>query len=121
MSRKSLHLLLLSGLLSAGCHHSEIDEKMGCDCDGIPAYVITEEPAQIVASAGKYINLKDAVNNVTFTKTLFLCDTTTLKGLPASDVGEYNYLVSGNLRPPCITNGIIYVWSLELTAIKKSN
>ncbi|GAB3566571.1 hypothetical protein GCM10027578_15700 [Spirosoma luteolum] len=63
--------------------------------------------------------LKDIDYSKVVYRELKPCDTSKLLGLPTSKEGEYEYVVSGNLRPPCVTNGVAYFWSIELASISK--
>ena len=121
MSEKSLNwLTIVSILLISSCHQETVEEEMGCSCRGKATEVVTDVPAQITSSGGRYITLKEAVStNNGSPKTLFLCDTSRISGLATSKTEEYNYLVSSNLRPPCANKGFVYVWNIELTSIRK--
>ena len=119
MNTKSLNLLAIAiCLFFTGCHHATIDRTNGCNCEGNPGEVINDVSAQISASAGRYLSLREAVG-MGVSKILVLCDTSMIAGLPTSKVGDYDYIISGNLRPPCATNGVAYIWNIELTSIHK--
>jgi hypothetical protein len=118
MSKKSLHPLVITiCCLLINCRQNSVNEVRGCDCEGQPSAVVDGVAAQISASPQRYFSLKEAVEGAG--KMLLLCDTTLIAGLPVSKAGDYDYVVSGKLRPPCISNGFIYVWYIELTSIRK--
>lgn len=104
-----------------GCRRDEVDEKVGCNCEGKAATVVTDAPAQISNTPGRSIFFKDGVryNGLNIGTGMLLCDTTKLNGLPTSEAGVYDYLVSGNVRPPCDGRGFAYIWRLEITSIRK--
>ena len=121
MIGKSLNgLIIVSILLISSCHREAVEEEKGCNCAGKATEVVTDVPAQLTASVGRYVTLKEAVSNHGGSiKTLFLCDTSMLSGLATSNPEEYDYVVSGNLRPPCANRGVVYIWNMELTSIRK--
>lgn len=121
MSNRSLDwLIIVFVLLASSCHKEAVQEESGCNCKGKAVEVVRDAPAQITASVGRYLILEEAVSNSGGSiKTLFLCDTLMLSGLPTSKPKEYDYLVSGNLRPPCTDRGFVYIWNMELTSIRK--
>ena len=119
MNTKSLHLLVLfSCFLFTGCHKTVIDEPADCNCDGKPVEVINDAAVQISGSPGRYLFLKETVGQGV-SRMLFLCDTSMIAGLSTSKDGDYNYVIDGNLRPPCSAKGVVYVWYVELTSIRK--
>lgn len=119
MHIKSISLFVIfSCFLFTGCRKTVIDETAGCDCGGKPAEVVNDVSAQILASKGRYLSLKEAVGPGVG-KLIFLCDTSMITGLPTSKNGDYDYVIGGNLRPPCLTNGVAYIWNVELTSIRK--
>ncbi|GAB4043328.1 hypothetical protein GCM10028774_58450 [Spirosoma jeollabukense] len=121
MNKKPINCLtIICILLTSSCHQGAIEQESGCGCKGKATESVTDVPAQITISAGRYLTLEKAVStNGAVTRTLFLCDTSMLSGLSTSKTGEYDYLVSGNLRPPCVNTGVVYIWNMELTAIRK--
>lgn len=119
MHVKSISLLVLfSCFLFTGCRKTVIDETAGCDCEGKPAEVINDVSVQILGSKGRYLSLKEKLDNGVG-KRLLLCDTSMITGLPTSKDGDYDYVIGGNLRPPCVANGVVYIWFVELTSIRK--
>lgn len=88
-----------------------------CDCKGNASVVVNDMAARITER--RSLLLKDVDYSKVAYRELFPCDTAKISGLPTSKEGEYNYLVSGDLRPPCITNGIAYFWSIDLASIRK--
>lgn len=119
MNTKLLTLLVLfSCFLFTACRKTVIDETADCDCAGKPVEVVDDAPVQISASKGRYLFLKETVGQGV-TRMLFLCDTSMIAGLPTSADGDYNYVIDGNLRPPCSATGVAYVWYVELTSIRK--
>ena len=104
-----------------GCSQETTEEPFvatdNCDCLGKAQVVVKDAAARITAT--RYLLLQDVDNTKVAYSNLMPCDTTKLAGLPASKDGEYGYVVSGNLRPPCVANGVTYFWSIELTSVAK--
>lgn len=88
-----------------------------CDCKGKVSAVVKDMTARITER--RTLLLKDVDYSKVVYRELTPCDTSKLSGLPTSKDGEYGYVVSGNLRPPCVTNGVAYFWSIELASISK--
>lgn len=113
-------IIAVVGLLSLVSCTKKADEDHfvrndDCGCSGRVSTTVKDMVARITANRG--LLLRDA-KQVAYGE-LIPCDTTKLSGLPTSKDGEYGYSVSGNLRPPCVTNGVTYFWSIELTSITK--
>lgn len=86
-----------------------------CDCKA--SVVVKNMTARITER--RSILLKDVDYSKVAYRELFPCDTSKISGLPTSKEGEYGYSVSGDLRPPCVTNGVAYFWSIDLLSINK--
>lgn len=88
-----------------------------CGCKGKASTVVKDMTARITER--RSILLKDVDYSKVVYRELLLCDTTKIAGLPTSKEGEYGYSVSGDLRPPCVANGVAYFWSIDVASIRK--
>ncbi|UFH54265.1 hypothetical protein [Spirosoma sp. KNUC1025] len=119
MRKKALNLLATTLLFFSSCTNKEQPPipASGCDCTGAPAVVVTDATARL--TAGRRLFLKDVDYSKAAYRELIPCDTLKIAGLPASKDSVFDYVVSGELRPPCITNGVTYFWSINIGSISK--
>ncbi len=122
MEKKILTLLAVVNLLLLNsCIKKDTEQQFefsnDCDCKGEISTTVTDMKARL--TVGKTLFLKDVDYGKVAYRELLLCDTLKITGLSASKEGEYNYVVSGELRPPCITNGVAYFWSINVSSISK--
>lgn len=114
-------IAVVSLLVWISCTKETVEEPFistdDCDCKGKASVVVKDMTARITER--RTLLLKDVDYSKVVYRELFPCDTSKISGLSTSKEGEYGYSVSGDLRPPCVTNGVAYFWSINLTSISK--
>lgn len=114
-------IALASLLLGLSCTRETTEgpfvSKDTCDCKGKASVVVQDRTARITER--RTLLLNDVNEGEVAYRELVPCDTSKISGLPTSKEGVYGYSVSGELRPPCVTNGVAYFWSFNLTSIRK--
>ena len=90
-----------------------------CGCNSMTIREIKDVPANF---AGRTFLVNKDPNSSTYIASI--CDTTLLKGLPASPpLKTDDYFITGKLKPPCIPDGvhpIVILYNIELTSIRKN-
>lgn len=119
MNRFLCNIVLISSLFLGSACRQETVEQPGCGCEGKPTASITDALARISEAGIVYphLMLKDeAIAGNRYSKDFILCDRQKIAGLSAS--GDYDYRVSGHLRPDCMNTSLPHFWRLEITAIR---
>lgn len=109
--------LIFIFLLNLACSKNDAIDKSnnGCDCNGNYAVTLKDTSARL--TSGRALVIKGAENAIF--RELSSCDSSKIAGLAISPVDDYNYKVSGGLRPPCVSNGVSYIWKIDITSIAK--
>lgn len=112
--------IIIVFLLSVACSSNDdaIEQSTkDCDCNG--KYAITVKDTSARLTSGRTFVIKGTESAIF--KELSSCDTSKLSGLTTSPLDNYNYKVSGGLRPPCVSNGVSYIWTIDITSIDKKS